>query len=125
MAAQPGASSSPGASPRSPASGLGESHRCSRLRLSSGRNEFDVGLQRPRAPVTVRRQVLVAAEVDVVAGRASLGSVWIDKALEETVRHKDLAALLTELPAENGAATLEKDAWARRVRGLAFATPAH
>lgn len=75
-------------------------------------------MQRSRVTVTVRRQVLAAAEEQVAAGRASSMSAWVDQAMEEKARREDLAALLTEMQAENGTATPEEDAWARRVLGL-------
>ncbi|MDA8284008.1 MAG: hypothetical protein M0Z42_12125 [Actinomycetota bacterium] len=75
-------------------------------------------MQRSRVTVTVRPQVLAAAEEEVAAGRASSVSAWVDQAMEEKARREELAMLLAEMQAENGPATLEEDAWARRVLGL-------
>lgn len=75
-------------------------------------------MQRARVTVTVRPQVLAAAEEEVAAGRASSVSAWVDQAIEEKARREDLAALLAEMQAENGSAAPEEDAWARQVLGL-------
>ena len=75
-------------------------------------------MQRSRVTVTVRPQVLAAAEEEVAAGRASSLSAWVDQAMEEKARREELAELLAEMRAENGAATAEEDAWARHALGL-------
>ncbi len=75
-------------------------------------------MQRSRLTVTVRPEVLAAAEEDVAAGRAKSVSAWVDGAMEEKARRDDLVALLAEMRAEIGPATPEDDAWARRVLGL-------
>jgi hypothetical protein len=74
--------------------------------------------QRSRVTVTVRPDVLAVAEDEVAAGHASSVSSWVDEAMEEKARRDDLAALLADMRAENGPATEEEDAWARRVLGL-------
>jgi hypothetical protein len=38
--------------------------------------------------------------------------------MEEKARREDLAALLTEMKAENGPASAKEEAWARAVLGL-------
>ena len=75
-------------------------------------------MQRSRVTVTVRPQVLAVAEEEVAAGRASSLSAWVDQAMEEKARREQLAGLLAEMRAENGAATEQEDAWARHVLGL-------
>lgn len=75
-------------------------------------------MQRPRVTVTVRPQVLAAAEEEVAAGRASSLSAWVDQAMEEKARREELAELLAEMRAENGPATAGEDAWARHALGL-------
>lgn len=75
-------------------------------------------MQRSRVTVTVRPQVLAAAEQEVADGGAASLSAWIDQAMAEKVRREDLAALLAEMRAENGPATAEEDAWARDALGL-------
>ena len=45
-------------------------------------------------------------------------SAWVDAAMEEKSRRDDLAALLTEMKAENGPATADEQAWAHSVLGL-------
>lgn len=89
-----------------------------RYRLPSGKKEYDESVQRSRVTVTVRPQVLAAAEQEVAAGRASSVSAWVDQAMEEKARREELAVLLAEMQAENGPATPEEDAWARQVLGL-------
>lgn len=75
-------------------------------------------MQRSRVTVTVRPQVLAAAEEEVAAGRASSLSAWVDQAMEEKARREELAELLAEMRAENGPATAKEDAWARHALGL-------
>ncbi|MDQ3630234.1 MAG: hypothetical protein M3417_02940 [Actinomycetota bacterium] len=75
-------------------------------------------MQRSRVTVTVRPQVLAAAEEEVAAGRAASLSAWVDEAMEEKARREDLGELLNEMRAENGPATAEEDAWARSALGL-------
>lgn len=86
--------------------------------LPSGKKEYDENVQRSRITVTVRPQVLAAAEEEVAAGRASSVSAWVDQAMEEKARREELTVLLGEMQAENGPATPEEDAWARQVLGL-------
>lgn len=68
--------------------------------------------------MTIRPQVLAAAEEEVASGRARSLSAWVDMAMEEKVRREELAGLLAEMRAENGPATEEEDAWARHALGL-------
>jgi len=75
-------------------------------------------MQRSRVTVTVRPEVLAAAEAEVAAGHASSLSAWVDQAMQEKARREELAGLLAEMRAENGPATDEEDAWARQVLGL-------
>jgi Arc/MetJ-type ribon-helix-helix transcriptional regulator len=75
-------------------------------------------MQKARVTVTVRREVLAKAERQVRRGRAKSVSAWVDAAMEEKARREDLAALLSEMKAENGAATDKEEAWARAVLGL-------
>jgi len=75
-------------------------------------------MPRSRVTVTVRPQVLEAAEEEVASGRATSLSSWIDQAMEEKIRREELARLLAEMRAENGPATKEEDEWARQVLGL-------
>jgi len=75
-------------------------------------------MPRSRVTVTIRPQVLEAAEDEVASGRASSLSAWVDQAMHEKIRREELAGLLAEMRAENGAATKEEDAWARRALGL-------
>jgi hypothetical protein len=75
-------------------------------------------MPRSRVTVTVRPQVLAAAEEEVASGRASSLSAWVDQAMEEKVRREELAGLLAEMQAENGTASEHEDAWARQVLGL-------
>jgi Arc/MetJ-type ribon-helix-helix transcriptional regulator len=75
-------------------------------------------MQKARVTVTVRRQVLAKAERQVKRGRAKSVSAWVDSAMEEKAHREELAALLAEMRAENGPATPEDEAWARRVLGL-------
>lgn len=75
-------------------------------------------MPRSRVTVTVRPHVLAAAEEEVAAGRAASLSAWVDQAMEEKARREELAVLLAEMRAENGPATEEEDAWARRALGL-------
>ena len=75
-------------------------------------------MQKARVTVTVRKDVLAKAERQVRRGRAKSVSAWVDSAMEEKARREDLAALLTEMKAENGPATAKEVAWARAVLGL-------
>ena len=75
-------------------------------------------MQRKRITVTVRRDVLRAAEKHVKRGRARSVSAWVDAAMEEKAKLEDLAALLAEMKAERGPANREEEQWARRVLGL-------
>lgn len=68
--------------------------------------------------VTVRREILVKAERQVKRGRARSVSAWVDAAMEEKARREELAALLTEMKAENGPASAKEEEWARAVLGL-------
>ncbi len=68
--------------------------------------------------MTVRREILVKAERQVKRGRAKSLSAWVDTAMEEKARREDLAALLTEMKAENGPPSAKEEAWARAVLGL-------
>lgn len=68
--------------------------------------------------MTVRPRVLEAAEEEVACGRATSLSAWIDQAMDEKIRREELAGLLAEMRAENGPATDDEDAWARRALGL-------
>jgi hypothetical protein len=74
--------------------------------------------RRSRRTVTVRPEVLAVAADEVAAGCASSVSSWVDQAMEDKARRDDLAALLAEMRAENGPASAEEDAWARRALGL-------
>lgn len=80
--------------------------------------EYDLRMQKARVTVTVRREVLAKAERQVRRGRAKSVSAWVDAAMEEKARREDLAALLTEMKAENGPPTAKEEAWARAVLGL-------
>ena len=75
---------------------------------------------RARVTVTVRQDtaMLRKAERQVRRGRAKSVSAWVDAAMEEKARREDLASLLVEMKAENGAATAKEEAWARAVLGL-------
>jgi Arc/MetJ-type ribon-helix-helix transcriptional regulator len=75
-------------------------------------------MQKARVTVTVRREVLAKAERQVKQGRANSVSAWVDAAMEEKARREDLAALLSEMKAENGPPTAKEEAWARAVLGL-------
>jgi hypothetical protein len=75
-------------------------------------------MPRSRVTVTVRPQVLAAAEQEVASGRAASLSAWVDQAMEEKVRREELAGLLAEMQAENGPASEQEDAWARQALGL-------
>ena len=75
-------------------------------------------MPRSRVTVTVRPQVLAAAEEEVASGRAASLSAWVDQAMEEKVRREELSMLLAEMRAENGPAKEEEEAWARRALGL-------
>ena len=75
-------------------------------------------MQRVRVTVTVRPQVLAAAQEEVAAGRASSVSAWVDQAMEEKARREELAGLLAEMRSEDGPATEEEDEWARCALGL-------
>jgi hypothetical protein len=75
-------------------------------------------MQRSRVTVTVRPQVLAAAEGEVASGKAPSLSAWVDQAMEEKARREELAGLLAEMRAENGPATEQEDAWARQALGL-------
>jgi len=58
------------------------------------------------------------AEKQVARGRAKSLSAWIDAAMVEKARRDDLVAVLAEMRAENGPASEEEEAWARRALGL-------
>ncbi len=75
-------------------------------------------MTRARLTVTVRPQVLEAAEAEVASGRADSLSAWVDQAMEEKARREQLAGLFAEMRAEDGPASDEEDAWARRALGL-------
>jgi Arc/MetJ-type ribon-helix-helix transcriptional regulator len=75
-------------------------------------------MQKARVTVTVRREILAKAERQVRRGRAKSASAWVDAAMEEKARREDLAALLSEMKAENGSASAKEEAWARAVLGL-------
>lgn len=82
------------------------------------RMEYDFCMHKARVTVTVQREVLAKAEQLVRRGRAKSISAWVNAAMEEKARREDLAALLTEMKAENGPASAEEAAWARAVLGL-------
>lgn len=71
-----------------------------------------------RITVTVRPEVLRAAERQVRRGRARSVSAWVDAAMEQKAKLEDLAALLAEMAAERGSVSKEADRWARSVLGL-------
>lgn len=75
-------------------------------------------MRRSRVTVSVRPQVLAAAESEVAAGHAPSVSSWVDRAMEEKARRDGLAEVLAQMRAENGPATAEEDAWARSALGL-------
>jgi hypothetical protein len=75
-------------------------------------------MQRSRVTVTVRPQVLAAAEEEVASGKAPSLSAWVDQAMEEKARREELAELLAEMQADNGPATAQEDEWARHALGL-------
>lgn len=75
-------------------------------------------MQKARVTVTVRREVLAKAERQVKRGNARSVSAWVDAAMEEKARREDLATLLSEMHADNGAPSAEEQAWARAVLGL-------
>ncbi len=79
---------------------------------------YDFCMHKARVTVTVRREVLAKAERQVRRGRAKSVSAWVDAAMEEKARREDLAALLSEMKADDGPATAEEQAWARDVLGL-------
>lgn len=80
--------------------------------------QYDKSMPRSRVTVTVRPQVLAAAEEEVASGRAPSLSAWVDQAMAEKVRREELAGLLAEMQAENGPAGEQEDAWARQALGL-------
>ncbi len=75
-------------------------------------------MQKKRITITVRREVLRAAERQVRRGRARSVSAWVDAAMEQQARLEDLAALLSEMAAERGPTSKEAERWARDVLGL-------
>jgi hypothetical protein len=75
-------------------------------------------MHKKRITVTVRREVVRAAELQVKRGRARSVSAWVDAAMEEKARLEDLAALLAEMASERGHASKEAEKWARGVLGL-------
>jgi hypothetical protein len=80
--------------------------------------KYDLSMQRKRITVTVRRDVLRAAEKQVKRGRARSVSAWVDAAMEQKARMEDLSALLGEMKAEGGPTSREDEKWARSVLGL-------
>jgi hypothetical protein len=68
--------------------------------------------------VTLRPDMLAAAEAEVASGRADSSRAGVGRALDEKVRRYELSGLLAEMRGENGPATDEDDAWARDVLGL-------
>lgn len=80
--------------------------------------EYDFRMHKARVTVTVQRDVLAKAERLVRRGSAKSISAWVNAAMEEKARREDLAALLSEMKAENGPANPEEVAWARAVLGL-------
>jgi 16S rRNA G1207 methylase RsmC len=81
-------------------------------------HEYDFRMQKARVTVTVRREILEKAARQVKRGKARSVSAWVDAAMEEKARREDLAALLSEMRAENGPPTAEEKAWARAALGL-------
>jgi hypothetical protein len=79
---------------------------------------YGVRAPKSRVTVTVRPEILTAAETQVARGRAASVSAWVDTAMEEKARRDDLASLLAEMRAENGPASEEEEAWALGVLGL-------
>jgi hypothetical protein len=79
---------------------------------------YDVRMHKSRVTVTVRPEVLAAAEDDVARGRARSVSAWVDQAMEEKASRDELVSLLAEMQAENGPPTHEEDEWARSILGL-------
>ena len=75
-------------------------------------------MQTERVTVTVRRDVLAKAKRQVRHGKSKSVSAWVDSAMEEKARREDLAGLLAEMKAENGAASAKDEAWTRAVLGL-------
>ncbi|MGH8932323.1 MAG: hypothetical protein ACRDZO_17305 [Egibacteraceae bacterium] len=75
-------------------------------------------MTKTRVTITVSPEALAAAEEQVARREAPSVSAWVDQAMLEKARRDDLIALLAEMRAENGPATIEEDAWARGVLGL-------
>lgn len=75
-------------------------------------------MRRSRVTVTVRPEVLAAAEQNVSEGRATSVSAWVDQAMEEKARRDDLAELLAEMATAGDPVGDEDEAWARSVLGL-------
>ena len=68
--------------------------------------------------VTVRREVLRAAERLVKRGRARSVSAWVNADMEQQARLEDLAALVADMAKERGPVSEEAETWARGVLGL-------
>ena len=75
-------------------------------------------MHKKRITVTVRPEVLRAAERQVKRGKVRSVSAWVDAAMEQKARREDLAALLAEMSAERGPTSQEAEKWARDVLGL-------
>ena len=67
--------------------------------------------------MSIKREVLEAAEDRVAAGEASSVSAWVEDAMEKKANDDELLALLAEMDAEFGPPSEEAEAWARNVLG--------
>jgi hypothetical protein len=74
-------------------------------------------MHKARITVSVRPEVLEAAEEQVAAGRASSISAWVDQAMAEKAQRDDLLGLIAEMQAE-APPSKEDEQWARNALGL-------
>ncbi|MGI8730101.1 MAG: ribbon-helix-helix domain-containing protein [Solirubrobacteraceae bacterium] len=71
-----------------------------------------------RIAVSLPDDLVAAARQAVADGRATSVSAFIADAIEERVRYKDLATLLTEMAAARGTPSAQDRGWARDALGL-------
>ncbi|MGH9129109.1 MAG: hypothetical protein ACRDY2_09115 [Acidimicrobiales bacterium] len=74
--------------------------------------------RKERVTVSVRPELLVAAQADVANGRAASVSSWVDEAMAARAQQESLQDVLASIRAELGPPTEEETEWARSVLGL-------
>lgn len=73
---------------------------------------------RARITVTIRRDLVAAAEAAVSRGEARSVSAYVERAVAGQSEQDSLAEVLADIFAAHGEPTEEQELWARRALGL-------